>query len=299
MTDSVDDHVEGTAPDTLRYQEIRYDASESRWLENDGTDYIARVEALERMPPNSLIGILCSTSLWRDSDRILRVDRAGTTTMVAGSSFASWDAIGIELLPSDSDGDGLLDDWERNGLDVNLDGTIDLDLPALGADPLHKDLFVEVDAMTEDLDGGGILDPGEDVPNGLLDHMAPWGTDAATGTPFNNLDAVVAAFAGAPVENPDGATGINLHILSDEDDIPVEPFPNGLNDFDGIKATRFGTRAERSDPNWPNILAAKELVYRYCLFAGTHSGGTSSGRTNGLVDRGHARTRTRAGVRGP
>ena len=48
----------------------------------------------------------------------------------------------------DSDGDGLLDDWEQNGLDVDGDGTIDVDLPAMGADPLHKDIFLEYDMTT-------------------------------------------------------------------------------------------------------------------------------------------------------
>src|SRR5205823_1991464 len=47
----------------------------------------------------------------------------------------------------DSDGDGLLDSWETNGIDVNNDGTIDLNLPALGADPNVPDVFVEIDAM--------------------------------------------------------------------------------------------------------------------------------------------------------
>lgn len=47
----------------------------------------------------------------------------------------------------DADGDGLLDGWERRGIDDNGDGAVDLNLPALGANPLHKDLFVEADAM--------------------------------------------------------------------------------------------------------------------------------------------------------
>ena len=45
----------------------------------------------------------------------------------------------------DADLDGLLDSWETTGIDANHDGTIDLTLP--GANPLHKDLYVEVDAM--------------------------------------------------------------------------------------------------------------------------------------------------------
>ncbi|MBO9704447.1 MAG: hypothetical protein J7474_02875, partial [Arthrobacter sp.] len=48
---------------------------------------------------------------------------------------------------TDSDGDGLPDAWETNGVDTNGDGVIDLDLPALGADPHRADLFVELDYM--------------------------------------------------------------------------------------------------------------------------------------------------------
>lgn len=47
----------------------------------------------------------------------------------------------------DADGDGLLDRWETEGqgLDVDRDGTIDLDLYAMGARPDHKDVFLELD----------------------------------------------------------------------------------------------------------------------------------------------------------
>ena len=38
--------------------------------------------------------------------------------------------------------------WEKDGIDTDGDGTADLDLPAMGADPDHKDIFIEVDFMT-------------------------------------------------------------------------------------------------------------------------------------------------------
>lgn len=47
----------------------------------------------------------------------------------------------------DTDGDGLWDDWEINGVDVDNDGIIDVDLKAMGADPNVPDIFVEVDWM--------------------------------------------------------------------------------------------------------------------------------------------------------
>ena len=80
----------------------------------------------------------------------------------------------------DSDGDGLKDGWELNGVNG-------LNLPALGADPLHKDLFVETDYM--------VL---PDTTNTLPDK--------------NHLDDMLAIFDNAPVKNPDGTTGIHLHI---------------------------------------------------------------------------------------
>lgn len=102
---------------------------------------------------------------------------------LAGDVAVCWD-IEVGL---DSDGDGLLDDWEINGLDVDGDGVVDLDLPALGADPMHKDLFVELD----------------------------WRADSPP-TRFA-VQRWKEAFAAAPIDaggvpNPDGLPGINLHV---------------------------------------------------------------------------------------
>jgi hypothetical protein len=148
----------------------------------------------------------------------------------------------------DRDKDGLPDVWETEGIDYNYDGVIDLNLP--DADPNHKDLFVEVDAMTG---------------------FAP---DKAT------LDRVVDAFAAVPyslVHNPDYQDGINLHIQIDETNIPDANWPNPWPSFDAVKAARFGDPNQRANPNWQNIRAAKAEAYRYCIFAKTHSGGSSSG----------------------
>ena len=81
--------------------------------------------------------------------------------------------------PPDTDGDGLFDDWETGGIDSDGNGTIDLPLhlPPFSADPLHKDVFVEVD------------------------YMAAYAPQPGT------LADVTAAFANSPVLNPDGTTG--------------------------------------------------------------------------------------------
>lgn len=52
-------------------------------------------------------------------------------------------------LSIDSDGDGLPDEWEIHGIDTNGDGIVDLPLNLMGADPNHKDIFVEVDWMVK------------------------------------------------------------------------------------------------------------------------------------------------------
>ena len=89
----------------------------------------------------------------------------------------------------DEDGDALLDAWETDGIDTNGDGAIDLDLPAMGADPRHKDIFVE------------------------LDFMPPHRFELAAGQQISK------AFADAPVPNPDGTTGITLHLDNGADSV--------------------------------------------------------------------------------
>lgn len=91
----------------------------------------------------------------------------------------------------DSDGDGLLDQWETCGYDVNKnDGVIDVDLPAMGADPKHKDIFVQVDYMVSEGNRGHTHEPSREA-----------------------IKRVVRAFDQAPVSgNPDGKTGIHLHV---------------------------------------------------------------------------------------
>jgi hypothetical protein len=145
-------------------------------------------------------------------------------------------------IEKDSDGDGLPDSWEQNGIDIDGDGTVDLDLPMLGADWEHKDIFVEIDYF-------GTTTHNSHRPD------------------FSAIDAVKNAFANAPVSNPDGVTGINLHVIIDD-----VIYVGGTNhqdfitwgDFDNIKKTYFGTLDERKYT--PKAVEAKKLVFHYCIF---------------------------------
>lgn len=79
----------------------------------------------------------------------------------------------------DVDKDGLPDAWEKKKTNRGLN------IKKLGATVRHKDLFVELDYSTRS------------GPSKL---------------PCSELDALYRAFSNAPVKNPDGRTGIRLHL---------------------------------------------------------------------------------------
>jgi uncharacterized repeat protein (TIGR01451 family) len=91
----------------------------------------------------------------------------------------------------DSDEDVLPDGWETNGVKI---GGVFIDLPAMGANPRHKDLFVHADWMAAT--GGATFKP---KPSALA--------------------KVIAVFRAAPVSNPDGTSGINIHIDAGPDSV--------------------------------------------------------------------------------
>lgn len=152
----------------------------------------------------------------------------------------------------DSDGDGLCDKWEIEGLDVDGDGTIDLDLKAMGANPMYKDIFVEYDWT-----------PGH-KPSAF------------------QLKKVAAAFAKSNERNPNGRTGIRLHILQSEEVKTMggtalgKKVGLGLADVNRIKfngkgfacgtGAWFGSAKDRAHKNCENISKAREKVFHYSVF---------------------------------
>ena len=175
------------------------------------------------------------------------------------------DLVAVVRISSDSDGDGLWDDWEQFGVDTDGNGTVDLDLPALGANSQHKDVFLEIDYMDCTVTGS-------DCPAGDTHNHMP--KTAA-------INAVIQAFANAPVSNPDSINGISLHVdvsnaiahqkfLDIPSSLPggcnTSPLPSGIGSFDAVK----------SDPANFGDNNPRRFAYHYDLFIDRRGPSTSS-----------------------
>lgn len=199
--------------------------------------------------PNPTKGL----SAWITGQYMQTPDRWGTVVSEVQVTPGATSPRFEDILPpqGDLDGDGLLNGWEQFGYDFDNDSRIDLDLPSLGANAQHKDVFVEIDFM---------------------EHHEPNRTA---------LDHVIGNFSSAPVNNPDGIAGINFHIETDEE-IPHEDWTDTF-ELVSIKRDHFGTEEQRSDPNANDILNAKKAIYHYGLFAhDQRQFPGSSGRSNGI-----------------
>ena len=133
----------------------------------------------------------------------------------------------------DIDGDGIPNTWEMKGYDADGDGKIDVNYPAMGANPLKKDLFVEMDYMP------GLLASEEE------------------------LDRITEIFAKLPIRNPNGTTGINIHLdagnarsakynLGGGNEVAHEQLDSGLQRWREI-------RTKNMDPN-------RESVFHYMIW---------------------------------
>ena len=149
------------------------------------------------------------------------------------------------LATLDSDGDSLRDTWETNGFDANGDGTIDIDLKALGCLPNRRDILLEVDVMT-----------------GLANPPMP-----------GAFDATRAMFAAAPVIQPT-QNGINL-ILDTSGTVPFwDIIDFDVTDSVPLSTANFGTLKAANFNN-----AIRDNIYHYAIWANARPGG-SSGRSD-------------------
>jgi hypothetical protein len=172
-----------------------------------------------------------------DTDHDTLPDCAETAT----GRFVDASDTGTDPTNRDTDGDGLSDGIEVMG---TLDG---LDLPALGVNPLRQDLLVEYDWFEDGNDCGA--------------HSHAPRAEA--------LARVAAAYAAAPVRNPDGSTGI--HLVQDAGTL------GGGNRIEAGAANLPGA----FDSNWDQLKAAnfdrRRLgVFHYVLLAHRYNGTSDS-----------------------
>lgn len=160
----------------------------------------------------------------------------------------------------DTDGDGLPDVWEKEGLDYDGDGKIDVDLPAMGADPNVPDIFVEVDWMVRpqkkflwwEIQAGRSMAPSEDAMKLVYESFKQHGINLHIDVGPDSIDFV---------------TGKKWGNLSGGNEIPYEKM------FD-INSSWFSTVNA-------NLSKARHNVFRHCLFVDQYDG-ESSGKSNGI-----------------
>ncbi|MCX5849677.1 MAG: hypothetical protein NTW65_09525 [Deltaproteobacteria bacterium] len=138
--------------------------------------------------------------------------------------------------------DGIPDTWKTIGVDSDCDGKVDLDLASLGADPRHKDVFIQVDSMAPRPDQSAVFTFPQLAMNTLVDS-------------FNN----------APVSNPDGTKGIHLHIITGN----VVPYSKVVTLFSEHNATNCSGPDSQYLANLKSqsMDAARTMAFHYALIA--------------------------------
>lgn len=164
-----------------------------------------------------------------------------TSALMAGllSEQKAYSACFRNGLP-DADCDGLADVWEkppRQYLGINLPSTVNWQ---------HKDILVEIDAM--------------------VSH--------ANSNVNSAIDLLKNKFSTAPVVNPDGLIGINLHVLFDDKNITHDSCTDMWTEFNALVDDWFGTESERGSIQ--DVATKKADIYHYsilvhsiCGFTGT------------------------------
>lgn len=164
----------------------------------------------------------------------------------------------------DSDGDGIPDIWEIYGIDTDGDGTIDLPLNEMGADPHTPDIFVEVDWMIQPekyflgicIQQEINLAPSESAMRLVYEAFKDHGINLHIDAGPSSIDFV---------------TGKTWGKLSEGNEIPYE------------KNFKLGERWEHWDEVVGNNFSEnRRSVFRHCMFVNQYNGGTSSGKANGI-----------------
>lgn len=142
-------------------------------------------------------------------------------------------------------------DFSLRPTDIDSDGNPDqIRCFNTRPDPLHKDVFLELDWQDCREEGdcpeaaGLQIDPMHHAPSIL------------------GLALVRDMFADAPVPNPDGTSGVRLQVLVDE---AISHAPNCDQGEAGVRDSYFGTVGQRDRPEAATILMLKARAVRYAV----------------------------------
>lgn len=197
---------------------------------------------------------------WNDSN----LNGGGGMVSLQNHGFiCEWDEIpesGSNSDTLDTDGDGLPDVWEKEGLDYDGDGKIDVDLPAMGADPNVPDIFVEVDWMVRpqkkflwwEIQAGRSMAPSEDAMKLVYESFKRHGINLHIDVGPDSIDFV---------------TGKKWENLSGGNEIPYEK--------------KFNIKSSWNSTVNANFSKARHSVFKHCLFVDQYDG-TRSGKSNGI-----------------
>jgi hypothetical protein len=158
---------------------------------------------------------------------------------------------GTDPRDPDSDGDGLLDGEEVYGTAGGLD------LPGMGVSPVHKDLLIEYD---------------------WFDDAVGCGQHSHRPTP-EVAQAIHDFYAGAPVDNPDGTTGIN--VIQDYGQGGVFTGGNLIAGDGQLYGTVFG--ADYQNYEAANFASNRHGYFHYVLMPHTYDDTTGNTSSSGYA----------------
>ena len=174
------------------------------------------------------------------STRAARTALASAALLVLGTVAAP----AANAYNPDIDGDGIPNTWEMKGYDADGDGKIDVNYPAMGANPLKKDLFVEMDYMPD-------LLASED-----------------------ELDRITEIYAKLPIRNPNGTTGINIHL----DAGSARSAKYNLGGGNEVAHEQLDGKMQRwGDLYLANMDPNRRSVFHYMIWGDSHGDKGSSG----------------------
>lgn len=141
----------------------------------------------------------------------------------------------------DNDSDGLCDNWETEGIDVNDDHNADISLPE--ADPNRQDIYLEIDYMEGRKPRSDAL---QDVQQAFAAHGISLHFFVDEQVPFTE------------------------NLLFGEDCSGA--CPANTVEFDELKENYFGASGDRASVNHKERLEALRFAYHYVLYANELSG---------------------------